>query len=153
MWSHTSCHCAVGGRSTPNLNQLFSAAVFFFFFFFFLWWSHVWPTAIEEVWTSVLLICEASPPPTPFPFPSEHATLEDVAQMSGLGSKSNAPQRAGGIARCPPSVCMTCQMPCHHHHHQSKLHQSVCACVCLHTTVGQTCMISLQVFWQVTPMR
>lgn len=132
MWRHTSCHCAVGGQSSPNLNQLF--------------------TRLADGDRGGVNICSVeaslppSPPKAPFPLPSEHATLEDVAQMSGLGSKSNALRRASGIARCPPSVCVTCQMSCHHQHHQSKLHQSVCACVRLHMMGGQTWSVHMHDF-------
>lgn len=74
------------------------------------------------------------------PFPSEPAIPEDAARMSGFCSKSNTLQRASEIARCPPSVCVTCQMPCHHHHHQSKPHQSLCesVCVCICLIIGQS---------------
>lgn len=93
----------------------------------------------EEVRTSVLLICGARAfffffllSPSLFPFPSELVIPEDAARMSGFRSKSNTPQRASEIARCPPSVSVTCQMPCHHHHHHSNGHQplseSVCVC-------------------------
>lgn len=81
------------------------------------WPSRVWLTVMEEVRTSAPLIYKArfSPFfPTLLSFsPFEPATPDDATRTTGLGSKSGMPQRASGSARCPPSVCVTCQMPCH----------------------------------------
>lgn len=100
------------------------------------WSSRVWQSVMEEVRTSVLLICGARafffsffPPSSPLNLRFLRTQHEWQAPAQNLTRCSEASE----IARCPPSVCVTCQMPCHHHHHQS-MRISLCAnlyvCVC-----------------------
>lgn len=63
--------------------------------------------------------------------------LECQARALNL-ARCSAPERVPG---CQPSVCLTVQLPCHHHYHQSELQRCPCACLCVFARVNG-CMLS-----------